>query len=101
MIHVIASIKVKPGKRAELIEIFKNNVPNVLAEEGCVEYAPAVDTESGIPIQAKDEHVVTVIEKWETLEALHAHLVAPHMEQYKKDTADLTEGLTLSVLEDA
>ena len=101
MIHVIASITVKPGHRAEFIEIFKNNVPNVLAEAGCVEYAPAVDVDSGIDIQARDEHVVTVIEKWETLEALHAHLAAPHMAAFREATADLTTGVALSVLEDA
>lgn len=101
MIHVVATITVKPGKRAAFVELFKNNVPNVLAEEGCVQYAPAVDTESGIDIQSKDEHTVTVIEKWETVEALHAHLAAPHMVTFREATADLTEGLDLRVLEDA
>ena len=38
MIHVLASIQVKPGKRNAFLEIFKTNVPNVLQEEGCVEY---------------------------------------------------------------
>ena len=101
MIHVIAAITIKPGQRAAFLERFKNNVPNVLAEEGCVEYAPAVDVDSGIDVQTKDANVVTVIEKWETLAALRAHLAAPHMARYREDTADLTEGLTLSVLEDA
>lgn len=101
MIHVIASIGVKPGKRAEFIEIFKKNVPNVLAENGCVEYIPAIDTESGIDAQWKDETVVTVIEKWKTIEALHAHLEAPHMEQFHNDTTKLTEDVSLTILEDA
>lgn len=101
MIHVIASIGVKPGKRAEFIGIFKKNVPNVLAEDGCVEYIPAIDTDSGIDAQWKDETVVTVIEKWETIEALHAHLIAPHMEQYQTDVADLVEDVSLTILEDA
>ena len=30
MIHVLASIQVKPGKRNAFLEIFKTNVPNVL-----------------------------------------------------------------------
>ena len=86
MIHVIASIGVKPGKRAEFIEIFK---ANVLAEAGCIEYIPAVDADSGIEAQWKDETIVTVIEKWETLDVLHAHLAAPHMEKFHTDTAEL------------
>jgi quinol monooxygenase YgiN len=101
MIHVIASIGVKPGKREAFIQIFKANVPKVLAEEGCVEYIPAVDTNSGIDAQWTDETVVTVIEKWATIEALHAHLAAPHMEQYKIDVADLVEDVSLTILEDA
>ena len=101
MIHVIASIGVKPDKRAEFIEIFKKNVPNVLAEDGCVEYIPAIDTDSGIDAQWTDETVVTVIEKWKTIEALHAHLAAPHMAQYQIDVADLVEDVSLTILEDA
>jgi quinol monooxygenase YgiN len=101
MIHVIASIGVKPGKRAEFIEIFKANVPAVLAENGCIEYIPAVDADSGIEAQWLDETVVTVIEKWETLDALHTHLAAPHMEKFREDTASLVEDLSLTVLEDA
>ncbi|MDF7807585.1 putative quinol monooxygenase [Pontiellaceae bacterium B12219] len=101
MIHVIASIGVKPGKRPEFIEIFKKNVPNVLAEKGCIDYIPAVDAESGIEVQRKDETVVTVIEKWESIEALHAHLASPHMEQYQADVADLVEDVSLTVLENA
>ena len=101
MIHVIASIGVGWGKRAEFIEIFKANVPAVLAENGCIEYVPAIDTDSGIEAQWLDETVVTVIEKWATLDALHAHLAAPHMEQFRQDTAQLVEDVSLSVLEDA
>lgn len=101
MIHVIASIGVKPGKRATFIEAFKNNVPAVLAEEGCIEYVPTVDTDSGIDAQWRDETVVTVIEKWESLAALHAHLEAPHMLAFREATADLTEDVSLTILENA
>ena len=101
MVHVIASIGVKPGKRAEFIEIFKTNVPNVLAENGCVEYLPAVDAKSGIEAQWQDDTVVTVIEKWATLDALHAHLAAPHMDAFRRNTAGLTDDVSLTILEDA
>ncbi len=101
MIHVIASIGVKSGKRAAFIEIFKANVPAVLAENGCIEYCPAVDADSGIEAQWKDESMVTVIGKWETLDALHAHLAAPHMEQFRTDTANLIEDVSLTILKNA
>ena len=101
MIHVVASIGIKPGKRAEYIERLKEIVPTVLAEAGCVQYAPTVDTNSGIEAQWKDENIVTVIEKWETVEALNAHLATPHMAQFFSDTETLTDDLSLTVLEDA
>ena len=66
MIHVLASIQVKPGKRNAFLEIFKTNVPNVLQEEGCVEYSPAVDIDAGLPPQVLNENIVTIIEKWGT-----------------------------------
>jgi len=43
MINVIASIRVKAGKRSDFIKIFKANMPAVQAEKGCIEYFPAVD----------------------------------------------------------
>ena len=101
MIHVIASIGEKPGKRAAFIEKFKTNEPNVLAEDGCIEYIPAIDAESGIEAQWVDETVVTVIEKWASLAALHAHLEAPHMKQFKNATAALVEDVSLTILENA
>ena len=101
MIHVLASIQVKPGKKNAFLEIFKTNVPNVLQEEGCVEYSPAVDIDSGLPQQVLNENIVTIIEKWETLENLEAHLKAPHMLAYREKVQDLVEGTSLKVLTDA
>jgi len=99
MINVIASITVKPSHLKEFIEIFKANIPNVLAEDGCIEYAATVDFKTGLPIQVMDENVVTIIEKWESYEHLQAHFVVPHMVEYKAKVEDMVEGLSLKVLE--
>ncbi|MDZ8119555.1 putative quinol monooxygenase [Pontiella agarivorans] len=101
MVHVIAFIKVKPEHREEFTRIFKANIPNVLAEDGCIQYTLTADTDSGIDIQTKDPNILTVIEKWSSREALQAHLASPHMKQYGSDTEGMTEGLDLRVLEDA
>ena len=76
MIYVLASIKVKPGSKDEFLEIFKANVPEVLKEKGCIEYNPTVDFEADTPRQVRDGSVVTIIEKWETVEDLIAHAVS-------------------------
>ena len=40
MIYVIASVRVKPGKVSEFLEVFKANVPDVKNEKGCIDYVP-------------------------------------------------------------
>ena len=101
MINVLATIRIKPGKRDEFIQSFKANVPNVLAEKGCIEYAPNIDVDADLEPQVLDENTVTVVEKWESLEALRDHLVAPHMVAYKEQVADIVQGLEIKVLEEA
>jgi len=101
MIHVIASISIKDGRLGEFLEIFRANVPAVLAEDGCIAYAPAVDVDSGIEVQSKDPLLVTVVEKWDSLDSLHAHLEAPHMLSYRERVKDLVAGVSLKVLAEA
>jgi quinol monooxygenase YgiN len=99
MIHVIASIHIKEGRVAEFVEIFKANIPHVLEEKGCVEYTPTIDLPTGLPIQELNENVVTIVEKWDSLEDLLAHLSAPHMITYQKNVKDIVEKLSVKVLE--
>jgi quinol monooxygenase YgiN len=101
MINVIASIHVKEGRRSEFIDIFKLNVPHVLEEKGCIEYLPTLDVPSGLPPQELNSNVVTIIEKWESLRDLQAHLSAPHMLKYQEKVKDLVENVSLKILEEA
>ena len=100
MIDVSASIRVKAGKLPEFVEIFKSNVPNVREERGFIEYFPTVDINADLPPQSLDENVVTIIEKWESLDALRDHLKAPHMLSYKEKVKDMVEDLSLKVLQE-
>lgn len=101
MIHVLASITVKEGRVDEFIKIFKANIPNVLAEKGCIEYGPNVDVDSGLELQETDPRIVTIVEKWECLDDLNAHMTAPHMLTYREKTADMVQGLSLKILKPA
>lgn len=101
MICVVASIRVREGAREAFLEIFHENVPKVRGEEGCIEYFPTLDIDAALPVQVRDERVVTVIEKWRSVEALHAHLASPHMLAYKERVRDLVEEVTLKVLRPA
>jgi quinol monooxygenase YgiN len=102
MIHVIARIELKQDSREKFLEIFRKNVPNVRAEKGCIHYEPTVDINSGLPAQGEVRpNVVTVVEAWESLDALHTHLKAPHMLDYRDKVKDLVKQVSLQVLEPA
>ncbi len=99
MIHVVATIRVKPGRREEYLHILQTNVPLVRAEAGCIEYQPTVDVSTGIPAQRLETDRVVLMEKWSSLEALLIHLKAPHMEEYRRKVRDLVLEVSLLVTE--
>jgi len=98
MINVIASIYIKEGRFSEFLEIFKSNIPNVLQEEGCRLYLPTIDVPSGLSSQELNSNVVTIIEKWDSMEDLKTHLAAPHMLAYKERVEDIVVRVSLKVL---
>ena len=99
MIHVIATIELNAGCRENFLKILNENVPKVRDEEGCLAYEPTVDVEPGLPIPvAVRENVVTIVEAWENLEALQAHLKTPHMTAYREAVKDWVNNLSLQVL---
>jgi len=101
MINVIASIKVKEGRLSDLLDIFKSNVPNVLEEKGCIEYAATIDIPTGLPPQQLEGNTITVLEKWESVEDLKTHLASPHMAAYFEKTENMVENTTIKVLQQA
>ena len=98
MIYVLASIKVKPGKRDILIEQLKLNIPHVIREKGCIEYSTTIDVDYHIGNQTYDENMVTIIEKWENFDTLKEHMHAPHMLSYRENVKDLVENTSLKIL---
>ena len=97
MIHVIAIITAKPGKRDEVLKNFKGNVPAVHAEKGCIEYGATVDTDGG-PFAKFGPDTFVVIEKWESAEALKAHAASPHMVAYGAKTREMIASRVIHVL---
>ena len=99
MVHVIAVITAKPGKRDEILRHFRANVPGVRAEKGCIEYGAAVDAENALPFQTKwGPDTFLVIEKWESMDALKAHAAAPHMAAYGAKTRELIASRVIHIL---
>ena len=102
MIHVLAVITAKPGKRESVLREFRANMPAVHAEDGCLEYAPAIDAEGMGALQtAFGPDTFVVIEKWTSPDALKAHAKAPHMAAYAARTKDLIANRVIHVLSPA
>ena len=101
MIIVLADIAINAGHRDAFLKEFRSIIPQVLAEDGCIEYGPNIDAETDIENQSCDATTVTIVEKWESVDALKAHLVAPHMLEYRGRVKDFVAGVKLRILEPA
>jgi quinol monooxygenase YgiN len=99
MIHVVAILTAKPGKREEILKHFRANVPAVRAEKGCIEYGAAIDADPALPVQTKwGPDTFLVIEKWESMDALKAHAAAPHMAAYAGKTKEHIASRVIHIL---
>lgn len=102
MIHVVAIVNAKPGRRDEILKAIRANLPAVRAEKGCIEYGPAVDADGIGPFQTKvGPDTIFVIEKWADADALRAHAAAPHMAAYAAKVKDLIASRAIHVLSSA
>ncbi len=99
MIHVVAILTTKPGMRDSVLQAFRANIPAVIAEDGCIEYGPAIDAEGLGSFQTKfGADTFVVIEKWRDVAALKAHAAAPHMAAYAAKVKDMLAGRVVHVL---
>ncbi len=98
VVHVLAIITAKPGRRDEILTAFRANVPIVHAEDGCIEYGATIDTEDVGNLQTPfGDDTFVVVEKWENLDALKAHAAAPHMAAYGAKTKDMIASRVIHV----
>lgn len=90
MLIVIADIQIRSGvqHRENVLNAFREITPVVLQEDGCYGYELLVDHESGMDYQTKIPDSITMLEHWESIEHLNAHLQTPHMKAYKQHVKD-------------
>lgn len=98
MIYVVATIQIVSGHRDEFLALQKDLLPLVHAEKGCVEYAPSIEVAMDEPAKTPpSENAVVMHERWETLDDLKAHSVAPHMGDFRQKTKHLVLGVKIEV----
>jgi quinol monooxygenase YgiN len=102
MVHLVVTFIIKEGKMDEYLAELKKLRPQVLAEKGCVEYTFLREYQSPLDIQeAVNPNRVTLVEKWETPEALAVHGAAPHMKDFNLRAAAFHERVSARVMETA
>ena len=82
MVNVLAIITTQPGLRDTVLEAFRANMPAVHAEDGCIEYAPAIDAQ-GLSAHhtALGPDTFVVIEKWASPAEQRAHFDGKQRDQ--------------------
>ena len=98
-IHVLAIITTQPGYLNAVLALFNENVPKVLAEDGCIAYEATIDTVNAGPVQTiVGPDTFVVVEKWTSLAALEAHAISPHMKSYGASTREMLADRKIHVL---
>lgn len=102
MIKVIVTIDLLPNCVGEFLSILNKSLPAIRAENGCLAYVAMIDIDSQIPTQNElRQNTIILIETWENMSALRAHLKAPHMVTFRESAKPFVQHLRHQVLQPA
>ena len=100
MLNLVVTMHIKPGHMAAFLAVCAELRPQVLQEPGCRGYDylrdVAVTLHRPTPV---DPDRITLLECWESIEALRAHMETPHMRAAGAKLKDLRESVELRVTE--
>lgn len=80
MVYVIATLHIHPEKRADFLENARTVIAHTIKEEGCQSY----DLLSSIT----EPNEFIFVERWSSREALAAHFDTPHLQEWRRVSAD-------------
>lgn len=90
------------GVRARYVEAVDQVLAEVRAEPGCLFYSLMGDAETEWTApQRGGDGVLWMIEHWDSVDSLKAHLETPHMRKFAPAAAPLRSGSTFRVLQEA
>lgn len=90
MVYVIATLHVRPEKRADFLENARTVISHTIKEEGCQSY----DLLSSIT----EPNEFVFVERWASREALAAHFDTPHLVEWRRVSADYLADRTVEVI---
>lgn len=81
VLSLVAQIKAKPGKEAELRRVLTALVQPTRAEEGCLTY--------DLHVSNDDPGFFLFYETWQTVPSWERHMSTPHLEAFKARADEL------------
>ncbi len=92
MIVVQVEVIVEPGSASKVVDAVKAMETATRKEAGCLKYAFSVDI--------ADPGMIRVTERWESVDAIKAHMTSPHMAEFNKAVMALQpKGLDIKAYE--
>ena len=90
-LKVLVTYTMKPGHRAAFLADTAAIRPQVLAEDGCLQY--------DYYASAEDENKAVLVEEWESRDAQKVHMTQPHMAGIFKAKDDHVEETALELFD--
>lgn len=92
MIVVQVEVIIEPGSATKVVDAVKAMETATRNEAGCLKYAFSVDI--------ADPGMIRVTERWESMDAIKAHMASPHMAEFNKAVGALQpKGLDIKAYE--
>ena len=100
MLTIIAEIQIRSGAKhyKNVCHAFKKITPIVLLEKGCYGYELLTDYLTEVDFQTKVPDSITLLEHWESMQHLNAHLKTAHMQAYQAEVEDDVVGIKIRIL---
>lgn len=90
MVYVIATLIIRPEKRADFLENARTVIAATHKEEGCKSY----DLTSSIT----EPNEFIFVERWASREALSAHFETPHLKEWQRVSRDFIESRKIEII---
>lgn len=90
MIYVVATLTIKPGTNADLLEAAKPCIEGTRNEPGCISY--------DLNQSQTDKNTMVFVERWESRDALQSHFTAPHMAVWREKGAQYIVGRKVEII---
>lgn len=102
MVYCVVTMIIKEGRMNEFLAECGKIRPIVLKEAGCLMYDYTREFSSGMTRQEPiNPNRVTLLEKWESLDAINAHSATKHMTDFVDKVKDMRESVVIRACESA